>query len=370
MKSRIEVCHLTPTYFSDDSIVGGGERYVYNLVKAVQCACAADGTEINQTVISVSENPRVFEHHGVKVQLLKNISSVGGNMNYIPFGLWGHLKNYDVVHIHQSLTMFGEYTAAVVASQDIPFVATDLGGGSSDLMLSYKGLELAERVLSISNYAHSLIQSSYTGNYDTVIGPVDTEFFVPPCSSTKRGSYGICVSRILPHKGIDRIISALPNGFHLKIVGRVYDESYFSLLKNMAKNKSVEFIHNADDRLLLKLYQGAAIFLQGSTHKDLYGNIIQKPELMGLTALEAMACGLPVIVSDAGSLPELVPNGNIGRTFGTHEDLISIFDDYMRLQWPVKGVNELARSYIVENYSFLSVGRKIADIYQKTAKAK
>lgn len=360
----LNVCHLTPTYFSEDSVVGGGERYVYNLVEAVRKANIAAEFKINQSIISISDSNRAISRDGIVIQLLDNISPIPGNMNYIPSQLWKNLGGFDVLHIHQGLTQFGEYCAVVAASLGIPFVITDLGGGSSNLMLAGKGLELANRVIAISKYANSLTSSSYSGVTNVLIGPVDTDYFSPCRARDSYKKYGICVSRILPHKGIDRIISALPDELDLKVVGKVYDQGYFDLLRGLAEGKRVEFVQDAGDEELLALYQGADIFLQGSTHKDIYGNIIQKPELMGLTTLEAMSCGLPVIVSDAGSLPEMVPNDRVGRVFANHTDLVKIFDDYMSGKWPCENARSEARNYVDDNYSFLSVGKSLSAIYK------
>lgn len=365
---KIRLCHLTPTYFSEDSVVGGGERYVDNLVKAVRAANLTADIEIIQTVVSVSAQPRTFDRDGVEIQLLENISKTPGDMNCIPGRLWECLEQFDVLHIHQGLTLFGEYCTAVAFSLGIPFAITDLGGGSSQLMLQGKGLELADRVISISKYADSLIASCHSGLSSIIIGPIDTGYFVPAEKKYNEIRHGICVSRILPHKGIDRIISALPNGFELKVVGKVYDQAYFELLKRVAEGKRVVFVQDADDEKLLELYQGADIFFQGSTHKDIYGKIFKKPELMGLTTLEAMSCGLPVVVSDAGSLPEMVPNDRIGRVFSNHADLLGIFDDCMNATWPSRGAGLEARGYVVNNYSFLTVGRSLSSIYKEIFK--
>lgn len=368
MKNSLNLCHLTPTYFSESSVIGGGERYVYNLVQAVKEANLSNEFKVHQSIASIAEKPSEFEHDGTTVKLLKNISKTPGNMNYIPQDLWEYLQKFDAVHVHQSLTPFGEYCIAVAASLNIPIVATDLGGGNSNVMLYGKGLELADRVLSISNFANSIIRNGFSGKTEVVIGPVDTSFFIPPTGHENRKGFAICVSRILPHKGIDRIISALPKTLELKVVGKVYDKKYFNLLKKIAHGKKVDFIQNASDQHLLELYQSANVFLQGSTHKDIYGNIIQKPELMGLTTLEAMACGLPVIVSDAGSLPEMVPDNSVGRIFGTHDELLSIFDEYVNGKWPTNHASKQARDYVVKNYSFLNVGNKLSCIYREICK--
>ena len=362
----MRIAHLTPTFFSQDSVIGGGERYVYNLVKAINGAAQEAHKEITQTVISVGNRDTVFSHENIEVRILKNISPYAGNMDGLSEHLWTSLDGFDLVHIHQSLTLFGAFSTAVAHSLSIPIVSTDLGGGSNELMLFGKGLELCDAVLSISNYAKSLISANYSGNHRTIIGPVDTAFFRPDKEIHRDAKKAICVSRILPHKGIDRIISALPESMSLLIVGRIFNQAYFELLKDMARNKQVEFIHNANDERLLGLYRRAGIFLQASTHKDYYGNVIQKPELMGLTTLEAMSCGLPAIVSNAGSLPELVPDQRFGQVFSSDDDLKHKLLGFNNGDWPERDVEKLARDHVVNNYSFSAVGINVLELYEAT----
>lgn len=367
MKNILRVCHLTPTFFSGDSVIGGGERYVQNVADAVASDTAAGQPGFAQTIVSVRRRGSPASAVPQGIMLLGNIACSQGDMNAIPHDLWPVLPNFDLVHLHQALTPFGEYCAAVAASLHIPFIATDLGGGNSRLMLSGKGLELAARVVSISRYAESFILQGYSGPTDVVIGPVDTDFFRPGPVVPGSERYAICVSRILPHKGIDKIISALPPGLALKVVGEVYDQRYFELLQTLARGKRVTFRRGVSDLELLELYRGASLFLQASTYHDVFGNWASKPELMGLTALEAMACGLPVIISNVGSLPELLPNEEVGRVFGSVAELKAQFDDFASGRWPRAGVGERARRHVVENYSSLVVGRTFARIYREAA---
>src|SRR5262249_52319898 len=159
-------------------------------------------------------------------------------------------------------------------------------------------------IVSISQYAHSLLGRFFSGRHEILIGPVDTDRFTPATGTVRNRRMVVCVSRIMPHKGIDRVIAALPPELSLTIVGRVYHEPYYALLHQMAEGKNVRFVLDADDDALLHLYRTSHLFVQASTARDIYGNSISKSELMGLTTLEAMACGLPVLVSDTGSLPE------------------------------------------------------------------
>jgi glycosyltransferase involved in cell wall biosynthesis len=277
--------------------------------------------------------------------------------------LWRELADFDVIHVHQSLTVFGAYCSIVAKSLRKPLILTDLGGGSNPVMLRGKGLELADGVISISNFAHSFIAPHFSGPYEVIIGPVDTDFFSIEARKNPSERAAICVSRILPHKGIDRIINALPPRLKLRVVGRIYDRSYYEMLRQISAGRDVEFIHEADDKTLLSLYRASDLFLQGSTCNDCYGNFVPKTELMGLTTLEALACGLPVIVSNGGSLPELISHPGCGRVFCTHDELRVYLNDFMSGLWPVRESVQEARSYVVNHYGCRAVGAKIGRFY-------
>ena len=62
-----------------------------------------------------------------------------------------------------------------------------------------------------------------------------------------------------------------------------------------ASHGGVRFLGHVDDDLLPGLYAGAGAFVLPSLYEG-----------FGLTALEAMAAGTPVVVSDRGALPEVV----------------------------------------------------------------
>lgn len=367
----LKIAHLTPTFFAKNSVIGGGERYVFNICNALERASKICGQPILQTVISIGDSEQKLQIGPARVRILKNSSPFHTNMEGMSNCLWAELDGIDIVHVHQSLTWFGAFAVAVASSMQIPIVSTDLGGGSNELMIEGKGLELCDGVLSISKYAKSLIASNYSGPHEVVIGPVDTDLFCLPARHTPRDRLlGLCVSRILPHKGIDRIIQSLPTDMRLVVVGQAYDNRYFELLQNLAHGKDVQFIHDADDAKLIELYHSAGLFLQGSTHKDVFGNIIQKPELMGLTTLEAMACGLPAIVSDAGSLPELVQDPRFGMVFSNESELSSLLQKYTDGEWPDKNCSRLAREHVVNNFSFPSVGQSILRFYQTVRQTK
>lgn len=118
--------------------------------------------------------------------------------------------------------------------------------------------------------------------------------------------YLLFVSSLWPHKNAHGLIEAyaiLLSRFHvphkLVIVGglpaRNYDLELDRLVKKHGLESQVRFVgHVADRREVRDLYVGADVFA--------YPSYL---ETFGLTLLEAMACGTPVVASNRGSLPEV-----------------------------------------------------------------
>jgi N-acetyl-alpha-D-glucosaminyl L-malate synthase BshA len=89
-------------------------------------------------------------------------------------------------------------------------------------------------------------------------------------------------------------------------------------------------------------------------------------ESFGLAALEAMACGVPVVASNAGGLPELVADGEGGFTFpvgdvsGMAERVISLLADPQELARQ----RERARVRAAENFSTERVVGRYEALYR------
>ncbi len=75
--------------------------------------------------------------------------------------------------------------------------------------------------------------------------------------------------------------------------GWLYDE-VFARVGALGLEAHVRFLENVPDEDLPALYNGAALLVMPSFYEG-----------FGLPALEAMACGTPVVLSDRGSLPEV-----------------------------------------------------------------
>ncbi len=116
------------------------------------------------------------------------------------------------------------------------------------------------------------------------------------------GPYFLSVGNLKPHKNLATLIRAWsrfePAYFSavLALAGSGPNESDLKLLaRTLGIHKQIRWLGHVPDTDLPALYRNAVALLQPS--------II---EGFGLPVAEAMACGTPAIVSDGGSLPEIV----------------------------------------------------------------
>jgi glycosyltransferase involved in cell wall biosynthesis len=98
-----------------------------------------------------------------------------------------------------------------------------------------------------------------------------------------------------------QVVRRLPN-FHLVIAGGkgwMYDDVTAEVAR-LNLNDRVRFIGFVDDADLPDLYRAARVFAFPSLYEG-----------FGLPPLEAMACGVPVVASNASSLPEVVGDAGL-----------------------------------------------------------
>jgi glycosyltransferase involved in cell wall biosynthesis len=357
----VRVAHLSPTYFAPESVIGGGERYVHNLARALAAADTAG--RFAQAVFALGAEERFFVQDGVAVRVLRNENPSPNLMEGLSGQLWREVAGFDVLHVHQALAVFGAQGCILGRALGKTVIATDLGGGAHPAMTMGAGLQLADGVVSISRYAHSLIAADFAGPAAILLGPVDTAAFAPPERRYDGPPRAICVSRILPHKGIDRVIRALPDGLELRVVGQAYDTAYRERLAQLAAGKPVTFIHDADDARVRALLHEATVFVQASTFRAEDGTAFARPELLGLAPLEALASGLPAIVSAIGPFPELAADPAYFGLFADDAALARRLQDVAAGRWPPPDAGRAAAAHVAAEHGLVAVGERLARFY-------
>lgn len=154
-----------------------------------------------------------------------------------------------------------------------------------------------------------------------VINPgIDTGFFKPLKNSA--GNYFLIVSRLVSHKNIDLVIktfAGLPYQLVIVGVGR-----QLSALKGLAQNNPrIKFLGRVSNEQLRSYYQNCRAL------------ICPQLEDFGLTAIEAQACGKPVIALGLGGNTETVINGKTGLFFNgpTISDITGAINRFGRLNF-------------------------------------
>lgn len=307
----MRVTLVAPTYFSPQSIIGGGERYVAELARNL-----AKRAEVQ--VLTFGKQSAQWQQDGVNYRCCRSHYWKHFNLSNpwsISFGRY--LKDSDVVHTHQVCTWVADWAALHTNADKQALAGTDHGGG---------GAWVLNRKLNVfSRYQAVVAQSQKAGEHLAhdfpaskivpIPGGVDAQRYCPD-KAIKRSQTVLFVGRLKPHKGVDVLLEAFKRwakkGYSLELIGRRDSPQYQQHLEQLAVGLPVRFIHEADDDQVLAAYRRAQVLVLPSVEKDCYGKTTSVAELMGFTLLEAQACGTPVICSDAGAMAEFVAAGTTG----------------------------------------------------------
>ena len=306
----MRVLHVTPTYFADESYIGGGERYPYELAKAM-----SDKAEV--VYLTFSDQAASYTDQNLRVEriprsILFRKHPLFGN----PFSrkLLQRIYWADVIHCYQAHTIVTDVAISLGRMFRKKIFVTDLGGGHKYAPSGYLPiLKWPHGLLLISDYSKNLwhqFPNNGQQRVKVIYGGVDVKKFSP--GKKDKADLVLFVGRILPHKGIDYLIDALRNPLPLSIVGRIYDDKYFRFLKEKSNGKNVQFETQIGDEDLVEKYRTALVTVLPSVYRTCYGETTKVPELLGLVVLESMACETAVIVTNVASLPELVEDGVTG----------------------------------------------------------
>lgn len=158
---------------------------------------------------------------------------------------------------------------------------------------------------------------------DIVPPPVDTDFFTPGRRAS--GEFHLLVSALEPYKRIDVALEAFRRrGERLVVVGGGTEEA--RLRRGYAD--AGDFRGWVDDRTLRELYRRCRAL------------VFPAEEDFGLVAVEAQACGRPVVALGRGGALETVTDGETGALFPeqTPESLLAALERCEATEWDAKRI--------------------------------
>jgi len=354
----IKIAHLTPLYFKERSCLGSEERYPINLARGI--VESGRGRYAVEVISYDAATRQQTIQPGVTLRLLTAVN--GANpWNVTSWELPAALVDADLVHIHQAAVRASEVALLVAKQQRKPVCVTDHGSITSSVGVFHDRLDLPDRIICSSDFGASLLRTATP--VDVIKGGVDTAYFIPPARPPARARV-LYVGRLLPHKSVDQLILALPPELPLTVCGRPSHSDYYRLLKQLAIGKQVEFILDADEARIRRLYQQALVNVLPTRYEDCYGNLHPAPELMGLTLLEAMACGTPVIGFRAGAMPEFVSHGETGYIFDSRDQLTAQLRYLAGHPDLVEQMGRRARKQVEQEFDYRVVGGRLISVYE------
>ncbi len=235
-------------------------------------------------------------------------------------------------------------------------------------------VRLADRIITVSEQTKDDLVLHFKARPDgirVIHEGVSEEFFSPPEAIEREkclqkyglpGRFFLYVGLIKPHKNVDRLVEVFRKlrgerklSSSLVVIGpksRRYPRAYHSLQRLRSEN-GVHYLPRVESRRdLISLYASALALIHPSYYEG-----------FGLTSLEAMAAGTPVIVSRAASLPEVV--GDAGRYVDPYSNA-SLAESMVEVEGNERLRKELAEKGRTQarKFSWAEAAEKTIEVYR------
>jgi L-malate glycosyltransferase len=229
----------------------------------------------------------------------------------------------DLFHVHYAIPhAITGFLAQQMLGADAPKLITTLHGTDVTLVgqdrsffeITRFGIERSDGVTAVSEFLRRMTVQEFQvkRSIETIYNFVDASDYCPSRAYKDREAFAKAEERILVHisnfrpvkrvfdvvRILDRVARELPAV--LLMVGEGPERSSAqALARRLGVNDRVRFLGTQES--IEEIVGMADVFLLPS-----------ELESFGLSALEAMACGVPVVGSDAGGLPEVVQHAETG----------------------------------------------------------
>jgi glycosyltransferase involved in cell wall biosynthesis len=201
----------------------------------------------------------------------------------------------------------------------------------------------ADIIIANSETVKRRIKKYYQRDSEVIYPPVNTKFYNLQDyddEKLKAEKYFLVGGRLAPYKRIDLVIEsfkAMPDK-KLKIFGNGVDSLRLKKIADNAPN--IEFLDRVEDVSLAKLYRNAEALIH------------PQEEDFGISAVEAMACGTPVIAYRKGGALETIIENQTGAFFNeqTVEDVKKSIVSFKRDNFSEKTIRLQAEKFSTENF--------------------
>lgn len=289
-------------------------------------------------------------------------------------------ENLDLMHVHYAIPhAVSAYLARQVlrrSKKDLKFITTlhgtdiTLVGLEPSFMPLVKfSIEESDGVTAVSRFLKEKTLTNYNIEKDieVIYNFIDIEKYKPKESELFRKHLAPCGEKVLVHTSNFRLVKRVADTIRvldkvkkeipakLVLVGDGPDRSDCErLTRELDLQKDVIFLGKQDG--LTEILNAADIFLMPS-----------QSESFGLSALEAMACGVPVVSSSVGGLPELNIHNETGyiAEIGDTDRMAKYVVELLTNEKRYKSFSKNSRERAVKNFDKDLIVPKYVAYYEK-----
>ncbi|HKC04912.1 MAG TPA: glycosyltransferase family 4 protein [Patescibacteria group bacterium] len=283
-------------------------------------------------------------------------------------GLGRVIKGADLVHVAE--TYYGYTHQAIVAkrrSQIKKIISTvweiiphNNEGISGRKEFKRLARENVDRFIAVTQLAKkALLKEGVPEKKISVIGiGVDLERFKPRPKKTKRDLNILCVARLVPEKGVEDLLKAFlkirekNNNIRLTFVGDGPLKGELSGFKNVSV-KQIPYHH------MPREYGNADIFCLPSRETRNW------QEQYGMSLIEAMASGLPIVSTDTGAIPEVCGEAALLSKDSNPLSLQTNLEKLIYNEELRRRMARTARGRAIDRFDRLKIAKQIGDLYRE-----
>ncbi|MDJ0795460.1 MAG: glycosyltransferase [Calothrix sp. MO_167.B12] len=296
--------------------------------------------------------------------------------------LWQSIHQYDLVHVHAIFSYASTVAMAIARLQKVPYIVRPLGQlcewslqqSANKKQIYLKLIENAN--LNSSQRIHftseqeqqEASQLNLTAPSFILSHGISIPEIIPDARQELRKHFNLPVdepiilflSRLHPKKGLDYLIPALSKLSNYKftfILAGSGEAEYENAIKSLVVNHGIEkrthFSGFVKGELKNLLIQGADLFALTSYSEN-----------FGISVLEALAGGLPVLITPGVALADMVKQQQVG--YITELDVAAITAAIQQfLDNPEEGkkMGDRARKLIMEKYTWDKIACQMQQVY-------
>ncbi|MEH2140493.1 glycosyltransferase [Nostoc sp.] len=385
----MRVLHVIP---SVPQVRGGPSLVVLDMVKALRT------NNVDAEIATTNDNgdclldvplQKLIQYKQVPIWFFSRFSPTVKTVREYAFSwqltawLWDNISQYDILHIHAIFSYASTIAMAIARLKNVPYIVIPHGLLSEwSLQQSTCKKQIYMRLIEQANLNHSqaIHLTSQLEQQEVAQLELIAPSFVLPHGLSHPPQIPharfllrqhlnlpadepviLFLSRLHPKKGLDYLIPALGKLTHHRftfVVAGSGSQEYEAEIESALVSNGIR-----DRTYIAGFVAGETknLFIQGS---DLFA-LTSHAENFGLAVLEALAVGVPVLVTPGVALAAIVQKYQIG--YVPELDVLAIaknIEEYLTHPQEAKDMGDRARQIIREQYTWDKVAVKMVEIYQ------